>query len=158
MVQKAFKFPETEEESFRAWTALMDNFALDQNTLLKVNRLTLLMKPLIQKNVTSESGVKVKFEAWWHMIVLLGPSVHHYLEVVVLPFLAFCYGPKLDSKGGGTPQKSPGTPQTPAKSHSGLERLCLDALVQLFCARPLSDSLPRQGSIFFTDFSCLKRM
>ena len=33
VVQKAFKIPETEEESFRAWTVLMDNFALEKNTL-----------------------------------------------------------------------------------------------------------------------------
>ena len=145
VVQKAFKLVETEEEAFRAWMTLMDNFALERNTLLKVSRLTLLMKPLTQKNVTTESGVKVKFQAWWHLIVLLGPSVHQYLEVVLIPFLGFCYGPKLEGSkgGGGTPGKSPGTPLSPAKSHSALERLCLDALVQLFCSRPLSDNLPR---------------
>ena len=159
VVQKAFKFPETEEESFRAWMALMDNFALDRNTLLKVNRLTLLMKPLIQKNVSSESGVKVKFQAWWHLIVLLGPNINHYLEVVVLPFLGFCYGPKLDGKAEGASQKSPGTPLSPAKSHSALERLCLDALVQLFCPRPLSDCLPRSslsGSLSAPAFQSLQ--
>ena len=145
VVQKAFKFPETEEESFRAWMALMDNFALDRTTLVKVNRLNLLLKPLTQKNVSSESGVKVKFQAWWHLIVLLGPNVSHYLEEVVLPFLGFCYGPKLDGKAEGASQKSPGTPLSPAKSHSALERLCLDGLVQLFCPRPLSDSLPRSS-------------
>ena len=137
----------------------MDNFALDRNILFKVNRLTLLMKPLIQKNVSSESGMKVKLEAWWHLIVLLGPNVHNYSELVVLPFLGFCYGPKVDARGGGTPQKSPSTPLSPAKSHSALERLCLEALVQLFCVRPLSESLPRPsltGSLAAPGFQALQ--
>ena len=101
--------------------------------------------PLVQRNVTSESGVRVKFEAWWHFMVLLGPNLHHHVESVVLPFLRFCYGQseasvKTEVREG---KQSPGTPSSPAKKHSALEKLCLDAVLQLVAPRPLDPALPR---------------
>ena len=75
------------EEAFKSWTVFMDNFALNTKTLTNAKRLNVLLMPLVQRNVTSESEVKSKLECWWHLIVLLGPNIQHHIEAVVLPFL-----------------------------------------------------------------------
>lgn len=86
-------------------------------------------------------------------------------------FLQFCYGPhpSAESRQGSTsspsrgpqglnspsrgpqglnspcrpPLGSPSVPLSPVKKFSGLERVCLDALVQLFGPRPLPQGLSR---------------
>lgn len=136
-VEKGFKIPETIGEAFRSWTVLMDNFALDSKVLTSKRRVNLLLMPLVQRNVTKESDIKIKLEVWWHFIGLLQPNIHHYVEDVILPFLRFCYGQNNNTSKSDNNPKSPGTPLSPAKKHSALEKLCLDALVQLLVPRPL---------------------
>ena len=62
VAEKGFKFPDTLEESFRSWMILMNNFSLDTRTLTHAKRIKLLMTPLLNKNVTTESEVRVKLE------------------------------------------------------------------------------------------------
>ena len=143
VVEKGFKIQETMGEAFRSWTVLMDNFARDPKILTSKKRVTLLLMPLVQRNVTKESDVKIKLEVWWHFICLLKPNIHHYVEDVILPFLRFCYGLNSNASKQDTNPKSPSTPLSPAKQHSALEKLCLDALVQLVSVRPLAPVLPR---------------
>ena len=85
-VEKGFKIPETIGEAFRSWTVLMDNFALDSKVLTSKRRVNLLLMPLVQRNVTKESDVKIKLEVWWHFIGLLQPNIHHYVEDVFCLF------------------------------------------------------------------------
>ena len=149
VVEKGFKIQETIEEAFRSWIVLMDNFALETRTLTNPKRIKLLLMPLVQRNVSSEAGVRVKFDAWWHFIVLLGPSnMGATMETVVMPFMRFCYGQselrvKEQQEKSRQEGKSPGTPLSPAKNHSALEKLCLDALIQLLCPRPLHSIIPK---------------
>ena len=145
VVEKGFKFLDTLEESFRSWMILMNNFALDTRTLTHAKRIKLLMTPLLNKNVTTESEVRVKLECWWHFIVVLGHHITNNMDTVVMPFIRFCYGQSEKSRAAQLAKnpKSPGTPLSPAKNHSALEKLCLDALIQLLCPRPLHATLPR---------------
>ena len=48
------------EEAFKSWTVFMDNFALSTKMLTNAKRLNVLLMPLVQRNVTSESEVKSK--------------------------------------------------------------------------------------------------
>ena len=144
-MEKGFKIPETLVESYIVWKVLMDNFALDTRILTSGRRVSLVQQPMVRHRVDTEAGIKVKFETWWYFLVLLGPHLHHHLQTVVLPFLRFCYGPSDPSKVDNQPGKSPGTPSTPAKKFSALDKLILDALIQLFGCRPLDPSLPRSS-------------
>ena len=121
----------------------MDNFALDEKILTSRKRVALLLMPLVQRNVTKEADVKIKLGVWWHFISLLKPSIHRHVDEVILPFLRFCYGQNANASSKQDTAKSPSTPLSPAKQHSALEKLCLDALVQLICVRSLDSTLPR---------------
>jgi len=149
VVEKAFKLADgvVIEAAFRSWMVLMSNFSLSPHILNSSKRVKLLTRPLQVNNAKSESTLKQKFTAWWHLIQLLGSNNHLHLETVVLPFLKFCYGPKSDFSSALDTSRpditSPNTPLSPVKKHSSMEKPCLDALVQIISARPLSSGLPK---------------
>ena len=131
VVERAFKLPEQNilAATFRAWQDLMDCFALDPKILRNSKRINLLVRPFTIKNVKTESGYRSKLEAWWHLIFLLGEDATQFGATVVVPFLSFCFITKAG--GGGGDIRKEGTPQSPAKTHSVLAKLCLEALVQV---------------------------
>jgi len=149
VVEKAFKLADgvVIEAAFRSWMVLMNNFALSPHILNTSKRVKLLMRPLQVNNAKTESTLRQKFTAWWHLVQLLGSNNYLHLETVILPFLKFCYGPKSDFINALDNPKidpnSPATPLSPAKKHSSMEKPCLDALVQILASRPLSSSLPK---------------
>lgn len=131
VVERAFKLPEQNilAATFRAWQDLMDCFALDPKILRNTKRINLLVRPFTIKNVKTESGYRSKLEAWWHLIYLLGEDATQFGLTVVVPFLSFCFITKAG--GEGRKEGTAGTPQSPAKRHSVLAKLCLEALVQV---------------------------
>ena len=164
VIQKAFKIKESKiiQAAYGSWMVLMDNFALNPVILNNLKRIKLLMKLFVvpNSNSYSEAAVTQKFNAWWHLIFLLGPNVSVFCDIVLVPFLRFCYGPKYSSKCPSDvlndKDQSPMTPLSPAKKYSGLDKLCLDALVQLFASRPLSTAIPKthlSGSLKNTVFT-----
>ena len=130
VVERAFKLPEQNilAATFRAWQDLMDCFALDPKILRNTKRINLLVRPFTIKNVKTESGYRSKLEAWWHLIYLLGEDATQFGPAVVVPFLSFCF---ITKAGGEGRKEGAGTPQSPAKRHSVLAKLCLEALVQV---------------------------
>ena len=146
VVERAFKLPEQNilAATFRAWQDLMDCFALDPKILRNTKRINLLVRPFTIKNVKTESGYRSKLEAWWHLIHLLGEDAAQFGPTVVVPFLSFCFITK--TAGGEGRKEGMGTPQSPAKRHSVLAKLCLEALVQVrFIFRKISNTSPFPG-------------
>ena len=125
VVEKAFKLADgvVIEAAFRSWMVLMNNFSLSPHILNSSKRVKLLTRPLQVNNAKTESTLRQKFTAWWHLIQLLGPNNHLHLDTVVLTFLKFCYGPKSDFTN--SPDiASPATPLSPVKKHSSMEKPC----------------------------------
>ena len=148
VVERGFKLGEAAQldRSFQSWMVLMDNFALDRKILTAKRRVELMVRPFLLNNARSEASLKVKFTAWWHLISLLGPDDSAVTEPVIIPFLRFCYGPAVQP---GSSPGTPSTPSSPARRHSALERLCLEAVLQVVAGRPgdlpaspLSSQLP----------------
>ena len=130
VVERAFKLTDQLilAAAFKAWQHLMDCFALDPKILTNPKRINLLVRPFTIKNVKTESGYRSKLESWWHLIHLLGEDISQFGPTVVVPFLSFCFITKAGTEG----KKEVGsTPQSPAKRHSMLSKLCLEALVQV---------------------------
>ena len=137
VVERAFKLPDQNilAATFTAWQNLMDCFALDPKILRNTKRINLLVRPFTIKNVKTESGYRSKLEAWWHLIHLLGEDASQFGPTVIVPFLSFCFITK--TAGGGEGRKEgAGTPQSPAKRHSVLAKLCLEALEQVILILP----------------------
>ena len=131
VLEKAFKLADgvVIEAAFRSWMVLMNNFSLSPHILNSSKRVKLLTRPLQVNNAKTESTLRQKFTAWWHLIQLLGPNNHLHLDTVVLTFLKFCYGPKSDFTNSldnpKTPDiASPATPLSPVKKHSSMEKPC----------------------------------
>ena len=141
VVERAFKLSEQNilAAAFRAWRDLMDCFALDPKILRNTKRINLLVRPFTIKNVKTEGGYRSKLEAWWHLIYLLGEDAPQFGQTVVVPFLSFCF---ITKSGGEVRKDGAGTPQSPAKRHSVLAKLCLESLVQIVGLRPLGPVLP----------------
>ena len=135
VVERGFKLGEAAQldRSFQSWMVLMDNFALDRKILTAKRRVELMVRPFLINNARSEASLKVKFTAWWHLISLLGPDDPAVTETILIPFLRFCYGPAVQP---GSSPGTPGTPSSPARRHSALERLCLEAVLQVVAGRP----------------------
>ena len=77
----------------------------------------------------TELQVQLKFDAWWHYFGLLGASLQDQVELVVVPFLQFCFSSTVPSEN---PAQN-GTPQSPAKKYSALRKKCLEATAILVC-------------------------
>ena len=130
VVERAFKLTDQLilAAAFKAWQHLMDCFALDPKILTNPKRINLLVRPFTIKNVKTESGYRSKLESWWHLIHLLGEDISQFGPTVVVPFLSFCF---ITKAGTGGRKEVGSTPQSPAKRHSMLSKLCLEALVQV---------------------------
>merc|ERR1711981_1407057 len=107
VVEKAFKHEDSNMRihAYYSWMVLMDNFALNPQMIVGPKRINLLIKPLVGHLIhRKEEHIRVKFQAWWHLIGLLGNQIRKQVETVVMPFLNFCY---LANSPGSSPESSP---------------------------------------------------
>ncbi|XP_076053779.1 uncharacterized protein LOC143032729 isoform X2 [Oratosquilla oratoria] len=140
VVEKGFKStkPEIRVEAFACWGALIDNFALDPNVLSNPKRLKLLIAPFKNNNARTEETARAKFKAWWHFIHKLRDKCSSNFELVVVPFLRFCFG------SGSSPHANnamasrmdrvllmSGNASSPGRKYSGLHILCTEVLANL---------------------------
>ena len=108
---------------------MMENFALVPEVLNASKRIKLLVMALKYNSPNqAESTYRVRFEAWYELMYLLGKNIKHHALDVVKEFLIFCYGPKSkpEAKTGSPSHTSllstPTKPMSPVKKFSGLER------------------------------------
>ena len=73
-----------------------------------------------------EEHIRVKFQAWWHFIGLLGPKIRQQVDSIIIPFLNFCF---TASYGSSSPDSSP------AKKYDSLRPLFLEATAILICGK-----------------------
>jgi len=153
VVQSAFKMPNPiiVERALRSWVVLMENFALVPEIINAPKRVKLLVMALKYRSpAQDETTYRLRIECWMELMFLLGKNITFHGQDLVKEFLVFCFGQesRLDeskdstaspSRPGFTPTKA----MTPAKKFASLERVCLDALVQLFGSRPFSSALPK---------------
>ncbi|XP_045136496.1 LOW QUALITY PROTEIN: telomere-associated protein RIF1-like [Portunus trituberculatus] len=107
VVEKAFKISDHEVrvESFNSWRTIMDNFALDKNSLTNQMKLKLLLAPFKINNAKTEDVCCAKLRVWWHLVRLLSDQRHlaTSFDQAVVPLLYFCFVGSMPSernKGG----------------------------------------------------------
>uniref|UniRef100_T1JAY1 Telomere-associated protein Rif1 N-terminal domain-containing protein n=1 Tax=Strigamia maritima TaxID=126957 RepID=T1JAY1_STRMM len=94
IVEKGFKSTNTDVkvEAFKSWHQLIVNFGSELEVLANPKRLRLVMQPLKANNARTEIVASTKFKVWWFLLVVLGPKLVLNLEIVLHPFLQFCFG------------------------------------------------------------------
>ncbi|XP_063841332.1 telomere-associated protein RIF1-like isoform X1 [Scylla paramamosain] len=107
VVEKAFKISDHEVrvESFNSWRTIIDNFALDKNSLTNQMKLKLLLAPFKINNAKTEDVCCAKLRVWWHLVCLLSDQRHlaTNFDLAVVPLLYFCFVGSMPSernKGG----------------------------------------------------------
>ncbi|KAG0720846.1 Telomere-associated protein RIF1 [Chionoecetes opilio] len=102
VVEKAFKIsePEVRVESFNTWRVIIDNFALDKNTLTHQKKLQLLLAPLKVSNSRTEEVCSTKLHIWWHLVCLLADQkcLAANFDLAAVPLLQFCFIGGLSSE------------------------------------------------------------
>ncbi|XP_034840376.1 telomere-associated protein RIF1-like [Maniola hyperantus] len=92
-VEMAFKLDVKNRcRAFLCWNAIIDNFSKEPNEALLDKRLKLLMVPLTANNAKIEETALAKLKTWWYLITCFEAKLDKYLELVVMPFLIFCFG------------------------------------------------------------------
>ncbi|XP_071446237.1 telomere-associated protein RIF1-like [Hetaerina americana] len=92
--EKAFKTSnvDTKKEAFNCWNSLVINFALEQSVLSSDRRVKLLTIPLRANNCRNGEVAMIKMNVWWNIIKLMKSDVTNFSDMVLTPFLGFCYG------------------------------------------------------------------
>ena len=96
-------------------------------------------------NVNKEPLARAKFHTWWHLIYRLGPHARQHLEMVIVPFLEFCYGKLPQHSKNGIKGMSP------AKKFNSLASIFLEAFAQIFNStvnNPKLSVLKQKSNIF----------
>ncbi|XP_045785879.1 telomere-associated protein RIF1 [Maniola jurtina] len=92
-VETAFKLDVKNRcRAFLCWNALIDNFSKEPSEALLNKRLKLLMVPLTANNAKVEETALAKLKTWWYLITSFEAKLDKFLEIVVIPFLTFCFG------------------------------------------------------------------
>ena len=93
VIEKAFKSNVSivRVEAFNCWSCLIDNFSLDKALLTSNKRLKLIIAPFMANNAKTEDIILSKLAAWWHFICCLDEKATQNFDLVVLPFLNFCF-------------------------------------------------------------------
>ncbi|XP_068630058.1 telomere-associated protein RIF1-like [Battus philenor] len=93
VVESAFKMNVKNRcRAFQCWNVLIDNFSTETNEVYINKRLKLLMIPLTSNNAKVEETALAKLNTWWHLIRKFETKIKNYFEMVLLPFLHFCFG------------------------------------------------------------------
>lgn len=95
--------------------------------------------------MNKEPLARAKFFTWWHLIFRLGNYAHQHLELVIVPFLEFCYGKLAQNSKNGIRGMSP------AKKFNAMGSLFLEAFAQIFncpISNPTLSVLKCKANIF----------
>ncbi|XP_023935053.2 telomere-associated protein RIF1 [Bicyclus anynana] len=118
-VEMAFKMDIAERRrAFLCWDALINVFSKETNEAMLKKRLKLLMVPLTANNARVEEIVLAKFNTWWHLIRSFESKIDKFLEVILMPFLNFCFG-------------MPGNVFTPGKISEKVKIRCVEAFINI---------------------------
>lgn len=93
VVETAFKMDASVRcLAFICWNTLIDNFATETDEVYINKRIKLLLIPLRSNNAKVENTVLAKLQTWWHLIQCFYNKVKRFDELILVPFLHFCFG------------------------------------------------------------------
>ncbi|XP_072944048.1 uncharacterized protein Rif1 isoform X2 [Epargyreus clarus] len=123
VVETAFKMDITNRcRAFYCWNVLIDNFSSETNEVYINKRLKLLLIPLCANNAKVEEIAIAKLKTWWHLICCFHKRMKKFSEVILSPFMEFCFGKQ---NVGNKPLFVPGLISETTKEH------CMEAFVNI---------------------------
>lgn len=123
VVELAFKMDTTNRcRAFQCWDALIDNFSSEANESFAVKRIKLLIIPLKANNARVEETALAKLSTWWHLIRKFHSKIDKFTDVILIPFLHFCFG-KANTSGKKL--------LIPGNISNNVKRQCVQALVEI---------------------------
>lgn len=140
VVEKAFKISDHEVrvESFNSWRTLIDNFALDKNSLTNQMKLKLLLAPFKVNNAKTEDVCCAKLRVWWHLVCVLSDQGHlaTNFDLAVVPLLYFCFvgGMPSERNKGGLSNRNlilSGALSSPNRTFTSLHATYAEVLAQI---------------------------
>lgn len=123
VVETAFKMDVANRcRAFYCWKVLIDNFSSETNEVYINKRLKLLLIPLCANNAKVEEIAIAKLKTWWHLIYCFHRKLTKFSEIILNPFLDFCFG---KSNVGNKIVFVPGLISEGTKEH------CMEAFVNI---------------------------
>lgn len=99
VVEMAFKMDiQNRCKAFLCWNVLIDNFSTETNETYINKRIKLLVIPLTSNNAKVEETALAKLNTWWHLICNFYLHMDKISNVVLMPFLYFCFGKSVSDK------------------------------------------------------------
>lgn len=99
VVEMAFKMDIPNRcKAFLCWNVLIDNFSTETNETYINKRIKLLVIPLTSNNAKVEETALAKLNTWWHLIRSFYLHMDKISNVVLMPFLNFCFGKFMSEK------------------------------------------------------------